>query len=243
MKSASHPALKRTVIFRDLGEQAYGTVWELQKKLQQEMIDRKTARQLSVHRADASLGGYLLYVEHPHVYTLGKSGSRNHLLASPEFLRQIQAEFVAIDRGGDITYHGPGQLVGYPVLDLDLFFTDIGRYLRTLEEAVIQLLATYGITGGREPGYTGVWVGGAKICAMGIKCSRWVTMHGFALNVNTDLSYFGHIVPCGIPDRPVTSIQKLLGDVVDLHEVKQRMAEALQQQFAFRLSSGLPLSV
>lgn len=243
MNSAPQSIPKRTVFFRDLGMQPYAPVWKLQQKLQQELIDRKIHREKSGHRNDAVLGGYLLFVEHPHVYTLGKSGSRNHLLASPDFLAQIQAEFVPIDRGGDITYHGPGQLVGYPILDLDLFFTDIGRYLRTLEEAVIRLLAGYGIEAGREPGYTGVWVNGAKICAMGLKCSRWVTMHGFALNVNTDLSYFGHIVPCGIPDKPVTSMQQLLGDVTDPQQVKAQLRDHIGQLFDISLRQGAPLQV
>ncbi|AXI99600.1 lipoyl(octanoyl) transferase [Cyclonatronum proteinivorum] len=239
----SDPSPKRTVFFQDLGFRPYAPVWDLQKKLQQELIDRKISREMSVQRNDAALGGYLLFVEHPHVYTLGKSGSPHHLLASPDFLAQIQAEFVPIDRGGDITYHGPGQLVGYPILDLDLFFTDIGRYLRTLEEAVIRLLAGFGIEAGREAGYTGVWVNGAKICAMGLKCSRWVTMHGFALNVNTDLSYFSHIVPCGIADKPVTSMQNLLGHVVDPQQVKHQMRAQISQLFGIRLQDGLPVQV
>lgn len=158
----------------------------------------------------------LLFVEHPHVFTLGKSGDASHLL-------QMEAELVKIDRGGDITYHGPGQVVGYPILDLERRYTDIHRYLRELEEVVIRVCADYGIEAGRAEGMTGVWTPQGKICAMGIRCSRWVTMHGFALNVNTDLRWFGHIVPCGIPDKPVASLQSILGRPVDLLEVKARI--------------------
>ena len=168
----------------------------------------------------------LIFCEHPHVYTLGKSGKPGHLLLNESGLKEKKAAFYFINRGGDITYHGPGQLVCYPILDLDNFFTDIHLYLRTLEEAVILTLADYGLNAGRYPGYTGVWFDAdnekaRKICALGVRCSRWVTMHGLALNVNTDLEYFKNIVPCGINDKDVTSMQRELGELVDMNEVRK----------------------
>lgn len=203
----------------DLGRTDYGSAWELQKQLQQALIRFKR------EPGSADAGQHLLFVEHPHVYTLGKSGKREHLLISEAGLKQRQASFVHIDRGGDITYHGPGQIVGYCILDLDQHFTDIGKYLRGLEEIIIRTLADFGIQGGREAGMTGVWVDGSKICAMGIKCSRWVTMHGFALNLSTDLSYFSHIIPCGLAGKPVCSMEQLLGEdkVPAAQQVKQRI--------------------
>jgi len=187
--------------------------WDLQTDEQRKRVDGK----LQVRKGEHvdPLPDLLLFVEHPHVFTLGKSGDASHLL-------QMEAELVKIDRGGDITYHGPGQVVGYPILDLERRYTDIHRYLRELEEVVIRVCADYGIEAGRAEGMTGVWTPQGKICAMGIRCSRWVTMHGFALNVNTDLRWFGHIVPCGIPDKPVASLQSILGRPVDLLEVKAR---------------------
>lgn len=182
----------------------------LQQQIQQKLIDAKRAA------TPYLIPNVLLLVEHPHVYTLGKSGDTLHLLLSEERLKEIEATFFKIDRGGDITYHGPGQLVGYPILDLDHFFTDLGKYLRLLEEAIIQTCADYGLAAGRVKGRTGVWIGPdekgdeRKICAMGIRCSRWVTMHGFAFNLHTDLNYFSYIVPCGIVDRGVTSLAKEL---------------------------------
>ncbi|KPP99588.1 MAG: lipoate-protein ligase LipB [Bacteroidetes bacterium HLUCCA01] len=173
----------------------------------------------------------LLLVEHPHVYTLGKSGDPSHLLKTDEELESLQATYVKIDRGGDITYHGPGQIVGYPILDLDRYFTDIHKYLRYLEETIIRVCADYGLKAGRIDKLTGVWVGDAKICAFGIRCSRWVTMHGFALNVNTSLDYFGHIVPCGITDKAVTSLSEQLGRPVDEEEVKDRILHHFQDLF------------
>ena len=190
---------------------------------------------------------YLLFCEHPHVYTLGKSGKEGHLLANDAFLQTIGATYYKINRGGDITYHGPGQLVGYPILDLDNFFTDIHRYMRTLEEAIILTLADYGIDAGRIDGLTGVWIDHEqqrhprKICAMGVKASRWVTMHGFALNVNTDLSYFNHIVPCGISDKAVTSIQQELGRAVAMSEVIERVSQHLAALFEMELISSASL--
>ncbi len=169
---------------------------------------------------------YLVFCEHPHVYTLGKSGKPEHLLLDETGLKEKQAAYYTINRGGDITYHGPGQIVSYPILDLDNFFTDIHLYLRTLEEAVILTLADYGLQAGRYPGYTGVWFDAdnekaRKICALGVRCSRWVTMHGLAFNVNPDLDYFKNIVPCGIDDKAVTSMQQELGYEVDINEVKK----------------------
>jgi len=169
---------------------------------------------------------HLLFCEHPHVYTLGKSGHMENLLVNDSRLKELNVSFFKTNRGGDITYHGPGQIVGYPILDLEHFVTDLGKYMRNLEEVIIRTLSVYGIESGRLPGATGVWLDAEtkgkarKICAMGVRCSRWVTMHGFALNVNTDLSYFGYIVPCGITDKSVTSIEKELGKKVDENEVK-----------------------
>ncbi len=205
----------------------YREAWDLQASFQRKLIEEK----LQVRNGaviDEPSPDLLLFAEHPHVFTLGKSGDASHLL-------QASAEFVKIDRGGDITYHGPGQVVGYPILDLDRHYTDIHRYLRELEEVIIRVCAEYGITAGREAKLTGVWVDGAKICAMGIKCSRWVTMHGFALNVNTDLGYFGHIVPCGITDKPVTSLHALLGLEVDPEEVKARILRHFSEVFNTRI--------
>jgi lipoyl(octanoyl) transferase len=184
---------------------------------------------------------HLLFVEHPHVYTLGKSGEEDNLLATPESLLEQQATFYKINRGGDITYHGPGQIVGYPIFDLDQFFTDIHKYLRYLEEAIILTLAEYEIKGDRYEGYTGVWldpddpIRARKIAALGVKCSRWVTMHGFAFNVNTNLLYFNNIVPCGIDDKQVTSMQKELGRKVDIEEVKSKLLTNLANLFDFEL--------
>lgn len=211
----------RAVVVCDLGWMDYRPAWDLQRRLQDRLISAKRSdpREIIPH--------VFLLVEHPPVYTLGKSGDARHLLATDELLEARGASFVEIDRGGDITYHGPGQIVGYPILDLDRFFTDIHRYLRQLEEMIIRTCADYGVMGGRVDGRTGVWVGPRggerKVCAMGIRCSRWVTMHGFALNVNTDLSYFSHIVPCGIPDRGVTSLAEEVGRAVAPLEVKERL--------------------
>ncbi|WP_069132163.1 lipoyl(octanoyl) transferase LipB [Rhodohalobacter halophilus] len=211
----------------DLGYQSYRPVWDLQKQLQHGLITQK--RKIR----DGFLNEYqtndmLLFVEHPHVYTLGKSGDSSHLLKAIEELSQIEAEYIEIDRGGDITYHGPGQIVGYPILDLDRHFTDIHKYLRLLEEVIIRTCSDFGVEAGRIDGLTGVWVDQKKICAMGIRCSRWVTMHGFAFNINSDLSYFDHIVPCGINDKSVTSLSELKGSDLELSDVK----ECLLKHFA-----------
>lgn len=208
--------------------------WEAQASFQKTLIDEK----LHVRNGaiiESPSPDLLLFVEHPHVYTLGKSGDMANLLRE-------EADFVKIDRGGDITYHGPGQVVGYPILDLDRYYTDIHRYLRELEEVIIRVCADFGISAGRELKQTGVWVDGAKICAMGIKCSRWVTMHGFALNVNTDLGYFNHIIPCGISDKSVTSLQQLLGRHVDLMEVRQRIITHFGEVFYAHMNDPKPVS-
>jgi lipoyl(octanoyl) transferase len=204
----------------DLGLVPYRVAWDIQKSIQQRLIDEKLKS-----RDDKSFkpvyNDVFLFVEHPHVYTLGKSGDQAHLLKNLLELKEIDAEFVSNDRGGDITYHGPGQIVGYPILDLDRYFTDIHKYLRLLEEVIIRVCSEFDLKAGRIDGLTGVWVDEEKICAMGIRCSRWVTMHGFALNVNTDLEYFDHIVPCGIQGKAVTSISQLTGRRVDDEKVKK----------------------
>lgn len=214
----------------DLGHASYQPVWDLQRSIQQQIIDEKRAEQkgeLNGKRLD----DVLLFVEHPHVYTLGKSGKEEHMLRSLLELQQLNAEFVKTDRGGDITYHGPGQIVGYPILDLDRYFTDVTKYLRFLEEVIIHVCSDYGFVAERIEGMTGVWINEAKICALGIRCSRWVTMHGFALNVNTDLGYFNNIVPCGIGNKSVTSLKKLLNRDIDPAEVKERIIHHFQNVF------------
>lgn len=226
----------RDVVVCDLGRMDYEPAWDLQKRLQARLIEakRREPPQIIPH--------VMLFVEHPPVYTLGKSGDAGNLLASEELLRQRGAAFYHIDRGGDITFHGPGQLVGYPILDLDRFFTDVHRYLRELEGAIIDTCAGYGITGSRFEGRTGVWVGPddrgleRKICAMGIRCSRWVTMHGFAFNVSTDLDFFDLIVPCGIRDRSATSLEEELGRAVDRTQVQDRFASHFARRFDASLS-------
>lgn len=221
---------QKTIELYDLGKASYKPTWELQHKVQQSIIEDKRAEQKGelhgVRKNDA-----FLFVEHPHVYTLGKSGAEENMLRSMAELLKLDAEFVKIDRGGDITYHGPGQIVGYPILDLDRHFTDIHKYLRYLEEIIIRVCADYGFEAGRIDGLTGVWIGEEKIAAMGIRCSRWVTMHGFAFNVNSDLSYFNHIIPCGIDDKAVTSLQKLSGLEIDIDEVKERIVFHFENVF------------
>lgn len=222
------------VIVAELGLVPYAKAWDYQKMVQKKLIDEKLAKRTNPD-AEVDANDYLLYVEHPHVYTLGKSGDAANLLKNESQLKQLNASFVEIDRGGDITYHGPGQIVGYPIFDLDRYDTDLHIYLRNLEEAMILVLAHYGFKGERIKGLTGVWVNGAKICAMGIKCSRWVTMHGFAFNVNTNMSYFSHIVPCGITDKPVCSLSQLLGRTVAIDEVKKLITESLAKVFGFNV--------
>lgn len=234
----------RSVRSRDLGRIDYKKAWDLQKELLQESIDRKTRNKELPEEDQVPTEDHLLICEHPPVYTLGKSGDRDHVLISDEEMEARGIDYYHIDRGGDITHHGPGQLVVYPVIDLEHYFTDIGRYLRTLEEAVIRTLADYGLEGERSEGATGVWLDTAdpqkarKICAMGVKCSRWVTMHGIALNVNNELSYFEHIVPCGIPDKGVSSLQKELGEEVPMERVKQLLKGHLADLFGMKFVEG-----
>ncbi|MEX2601506.1 MAG: lipoyl(octanoyl) transferase LipB [Balneolaceae bacterium] len=221
----------------DLGFTPYRQAWDLQKSVQQRLIADKL-RMRDEPGLQPAVNDQLLFVEHPHVYTLGKSGNAAHLLRGAAELRQIDAEFVQNDRGGDITYHGPGQIVGYPILNLDRYMTDIHKYLRSLEEVIIRVCGTYGLQAGRIDGLTGVWVGEQKVCAMGIRCSRWVTMHGFALNVNTDLSYFDHIVPCGIQDKRVTSLSALLARPVPEEEVREEIIRHFGEVFGARMERG-----
>ncbi len=229
--------LNKRVAFQQLGLIDYQAAWDYQEQLFADIIRVKIENRHLPEELQQETRNYLLFCQHPHVYTLGKSGQADHLLLTEEELARKQIQYYQINRGGDITYHGPGQLVGYPILDLDNFFTDIHRYLRFLEEAVIRTLAEYGVEAGRIPGLTGVWVDHEKqihprkICAMGVKSSRWVTMHGFALNVNADLHYFDYIVPCGIRDKAVTSLDKELGHPQDLMEVEATLKYHLQQLF------------
>lgn len=227
-----------TVDFYDLGRAPYQPVWDLQTIIQQRLVDEKMHRrkQQKLYKPGEESNDVLLIVEHPHVFTLGKSGDKAHMLKGMAELANIDAEFIEIDRGGDITYHGPGQIVGYPILDLGRYFTDIHKYLRYLEEVIIRTCAEYSVDAGRIEGLTGVWVGDQKICAMGIRCSRWVTMHGFAFNINADLSYFNHIVPCGITDKEVTSLQKLLGTPVDEKQVKEHLLTHFSEVFDLSIS-------
>ena len=225
------------VVFQDLGLIDYKEAWDYQEKRFNEILDVKKNNRKE-NRQDSTLS-YILFCEHPHVYTLGKSGDENNLLVNEDYLKSRGATFYKINRGGDITYHGPGQIVGYPILDLENFFTDIHKYLRYLEEAVILTLDDYGIESTRSDGETGVWLDvgskrARKICALGVRSSRWVTMHGFAFNVNCDLSYFGNIIPCGIVDKSVTSMQKELGKEVDMQEVQQKLKGHLKKLFDFQ---------
>lgn len=220
----------------DWGLIDYKKAWEQQETLFKQNIDLKIAQRKG--ETEEKTKNYLVFCEHPHVYTLGKSGDENHLLLKPSFLETIGASYYKINRGGDITYHGPGQLVAYPVFDLEYFFTDIHKYMRFLEEGVILTLKDFGIDAGRVDGLTGVWIDGGtpierKICAMGVKSSRWVTMHGIGFNINTDLSYFNHIVPCGIQDKAVTSLEKELEKKVDIDLVKTKLAMYYSKLFNY----------
>lgn len=225
-----------TVTFKDLGLIDYKEAWDFQESLFKENIDIKI--KVRNGETDLSTQNYLLFCEHPHVYTLGKSGKQDNLLLDEKGLEENQATYYKINRGGDITYHGPGQLVAYPIFDLDNFFPDIHKYMRFLEEAVINTLKRYGVEGGRVEGLTGVWIEGdtpkaRKICAMGVKSSRWVTMHGIGFNINSDLSYFSNIIPCGIDDKAVTSLERELGEKVDMKELKSVLKEELAKQFQY----------
>lgn len=224
----------------DLGLVPYKQAWKKQESYFQELIERKVANRDLPEEEQLPLQHYVLFCEHPHVYTLGRSGDANNLLLDEAGLEKHEATFVKINRGGDITYHGFGQIVGYPIFDLDDFFTDIARYIRLLEEAIILTIAEYGLKGGRIKGLSGVWLeedgpNPRKICAVGVHLSRWVTMHGFAFNVNTDLTYFKHIIPCGIVDKDkgVTSLKAELGRELNLKEVKGKLLRHLAELFSF----------
>ncbi|EFS98404.1 lipoyl(octanoyl) transferase [Capnocytophaga ochracea F0287] len=227
--------MNKQVIVKDLGNKDYKETWDYQESLFEEIVAQKTNNKANGTTLPTT--NYFLFVEHPHVYTLGKSGHIENLLIDEEGLKNKGATFYKINRGGDITYHGPGQIVGYPILDLENFFTDIHKYLRSLEEVIIRTLSNYGLKGERSEGETGVWLDvgtpfARKICAMGVRCSRWVTMHGFALNVNTDLGYFDNIIPCGIRGKAVTSLNvELAKDKVDTQEVKQRILTHFKEIF------------
>lgn len=221
---------QQTVWFRDLGRMDYQAARDLQERLMQENLSVKAQRWDEPMPAEARpTRNHLLFVEHPPVYTLGKSGKMEHVLIGEAERQEKGIQFYPTNRGGDITFHGPEQIVGYPILDLEKFYTDIGRYLRSLEEVIILTLKEYGIEAGRSQGETGVWIDAdikgkeRKICAMGVRCSRWITMHGFAFNINTDLSYFNHIIPCGIQNKQVTSLQQELGYFVPVDEVKEKL--------------------
>lgn len=230
--------MNKEVKFIDWGLTDYQVAWDRQEGIFGETVALKVKNR--TENRDQPTPNYLIFCEHPHVYTLGKSGHSENLLLDEQGLKDKEATYYKINRGGDITYHGPGQIVGYPILDLDNFFTDIHLYLRTLEEAVILTLAEYGIKAGRYPGYTGVWLDAdndkaRKICAMGVRCSRWVTMHGFAFNVNVDLDYFKNIVPCGIDDKAVTSMQQELGSTLDMDEIKRKLKGHIATLFGMNL--------
>ena len=233
--------MNQMVIYRDLGLIDFKEAWDYQEKLLNEIVAVKTKNRNLTANCQLPTANFLILCEHPHVYTLGKSGSEKHLLINEKQLQEKKATYYKINRGGDITYHGPGQIVGYPIIDLDNFFTDIHKYLRYLEEMVILTLAEYGIPSGRIKGQTGVWLDettplkARKICAMGVRCSRWVTMHGFAMNVNSDLSYFNSIVPCGITDKAVTSLDKELGRKIDAQEVKEKLKKHFANLFEAEL--------
>ena len=248
-----------TVFFRDLGEMVYQTAWDYQESLLQKNVQKKSIATKAAGAGTAEIDpaaeraitagaetqNYLLFVDHPPVYTLGKSGKLSNLLLSEQELSQREIAFFKTNRGGDITYHGPGQVVGYPILDLDKFGTDIGKYLRNLEEVILLTLAEYGIMGERSPGETGVWIDAdlkgreRKICAIGVRCSRWITMHGFAFNVNTDLEYFDHIIPCGIENKQVTSLEKELGRRIEIDTVKEKIKKNFEQVFQCTLVNSL----
>ena len=232
----------KQVNFQHLGLVDYQQAWDYQEKLFADTIQTKIENRKRPEEEQEITPNYLLFCQHPHVYTLGKSGQADNLLLNETQLLEKKASYYKINRGGDITYHGPGQLVAYPILDLENFFTDIHRYLRYLEEAVILTLADFGLEAGRIDGLTGVWLDHVrqenprKICAMGVKSSRWVTMHGLALNVNPDLAYFGYIIPCGIRDKAVTSMRQELGETLDMREVEASLGQHLSELFGMELT-------
>tara|TARA_B100000674_G_C37881868_1_gene934720 strand:+ start:765 stop:1460 length:696 start_codon:yes stop_codon:yes gene_type:complete len=226
--------MNKTVIIKNLGKIDYKKCWDYQEFLFSETLKQKSNNRKN--NTSIKTKNYLVFCEHPHVYTLGKSGDQNNLLINDAVLKKNGAKFYKINRGGDITYHGPGQIVGYPILDLDNFFTDISKYLRLLEEVIILTLKDYNLVGQRSEGETGVWLdvgkhNARKICAIGVKSSRWVTMHGFAFNVNTNLSYFNNIIPCGIINKGVTSLKKELNTVVDIEEVVLKIQNNFKDLF------------
>jgi lipoyl(octanoyl) transferase len=231
--------INKDVYVTDLGTIDYKQAWDYQTTLFDKVLAVKLENRSRTGQPQLPTDNFLLFCQHPHVYTLGKSGKENNLLIKQEELSCVNASYYQINRGGDITYHGPGQLVGYLIIDLENFFTDIHKYMRFLEEAVIQTLEEFDILAGRISGMTGVWVDmerqPRKICAMGVKTSRWVTMHGFALNINPDLTYFNHIVPCGIQDKAVTSLQVELGRSVDLRHVQEILQEKIIRLFEMNL--------
>lgn len=241
--------MQQPVQFQDLGHMPYKEAWDYQEELLRANLLVKSEQrklQLAIEQGETELEPpatthHLLFVEHPPVYTLGKSGDVKNILISEDEMKERGIEYYPTNRGGDITFHGPQQIVGYPILDLEQFETDIGKYLRKLEEVIILTMADYGIKGERSNGETGVWIDPnikgkeRKICAMGVRCSRWITMHGFAFNVNTDLSYFHHIIPCGIENKQVTSLEKELGRTVDFEEVKQKVKQHFEQVFNVQL--------
>ena len=244
---------KQQVIFRDLGNMDYKEAWDYQESLLNENTRKKSLvfsresvvssqdSELRTQTSELSTQHYLLFVEHPPVYTLGKSGNIENVLMSEEQLEENGIQFFRTNRGGDITFHGDQQIVGYPILDLEKFYTDIGKYLRNLEEVIILTMADYGLKGTRSAGETGVWLDPdipgreRKICAMGVRTSRWITMHGFAFNVNTDLSYFNSIIPCGIQNKQVTSLEKELGKKIDFEEAKERVKKNFEKVFEVEL--------
>lgn len=233
------------VIFKDLGIIDYKAAWDYQEKLLQENVAVKSSiRNNPANVQGADTQHYFLLCEHPPVYTLGKSGDVKNVLMSDEQLKENDIGFFRTNRGGDITFHGLQQVVGYPILDLEKFYTDIGKYLRDLEETIILTIAEYGIKGERSPGETGVWIEPSitgkerKICAIGVRCSRWITMHGFALNVNTDLGYFNNIIPCGIVNKQVTSVEKEIGKKVDYDEIKSRIKDNFRKVFNVAFSEA-----
>ena len=228
----------QNVFFKDIGLVDYKKAWGFQEKLFNKTlsIKSKNKKEATSNKTE----NHLIFCEHPHVYTLGKSGKKENLLVNEEYLKSRGASFYKTNRGGDITYHGPGQIVGYPIFDLDNFFHDIHKYLRLLEEGVILTLKEYGVNGERSDGETGVWLdvgmpSARKICALGVKASRWVTMHGFAFNINTDLSYFENIIPCGIIGKNVTSLEQEIGRKVDIEKVKEQLKKNIELSFEMNL--------
>lgn len=229
--------VSRKVAYEDLGLIGYQQAWDYQEKLFEKVVHAKQGNQAAERRTPTP--NYLLFCEHPHVYTLGKSGKESNLLMNEDFLKSKGATFYRINRGGDITYHGPGQIVGYPIIDLDNFGLSIRTYIDKLEEVVIRSLKQYGIEATRSPGATGVWLEvenpskARKICAIGVRTSHWVSMHGFAFNVSTNLDYFDYIVPCGIVGKGVTTLEKELGKAVGMEEVKQVLLRKFEEVFGF----------